>query len=239
MPFKVKTITGEAPKSPEDIYISDGHVRSQSKLKGYIVELDRLHGEGNWGDAEVKRLIQEKEFAKYKDLEELRIQPEDFNARLAEYLSAFENPTPNDIEGLRQMVSLEMQMESNRQLLSMGTRSPDDLKTIIDMQKILGTEHRNTQKLLGIDRERRKTKTEKALDLVLDQIDRAREFIEVKLIEIEHCNIHLGWIKNDFKEIPWEYKARCPKCGQELTLSGGDMEALKDALDEKALKGLA
>jgi len=235
---KIKTITGEPPTCPEDIVISETLMNQRRTLVGYRIKLDKRHGEGNWGDKELKRALQEDEYERYKQLEALKIQPEDFDDRLAQYLNAFDNPTPNDIESLRQLVTLEMQMEANREVMQQGTKDIDRLSDWVKLQGVLMKEHRAIQQVLGIERKGRKTRTEKALDLVLDQIERAREFIEAKLIMVEHCNILMGWILNDFDELPWEYRARCPKCGKEVIYSGGDMEALKEALGDEAWKKL-
>jgi len=233
----IKTTTGLPPESPEEIIITDGQVRQKRHLSGYYNPLNEKYPEG-WGDEEVRKMAQEKAFAAYHETESDKIQASDVDKCVAQYKAAYTNITPNDEQSIQHLCALEAQIARITLQLGGGGLSPDDVKTLVDTQDKLILRHSTVQKTLGIARSERRTSQTKALDLFLEEKQAAEEWMEEQLIRVQHCDIGLGWVLYEFRELPHEFRFRCPRCGQEVVIEGGSMDTLMEVLDEDALKRL-
>lgn len=218
------------PKSPQDITVTDGEVRSWKAMKGTISAMQNMYGD-EWGDEEVRLFIQEKRFEKVQEglIDEARSQE-----RFKKYMEAFENYTPNDEQMVLAMCSIEVQLERIRETLESGKVT--DVKEIQNLSKAqtdLLKEHRSIQTALGIQRQSRKSEKQSALELIRSEIERAREFMEEKLITITHegCNIQEGWVFNDFPELPFRCQFTCARCGGDIIIEGGDPEETKKVIE--------
>lgn len=225
-----KTTTGKPPTSPEDMLVTDGEIRSWKAMKGTKSAMKTLYGD-EWGDEEVRRWIQDKRYEKWQE----ENAKDDFvTRRYQEYMQAFESATPNDEQMVLAMCSIEQQLEEIRKTLAGGKVT--DVKEIQNLSKAqtdLLKEHRQLQDVLGIQRHKRKSERQTARDQILTEIDRAREFMEKELITIIHedCNIQMGWIKYNFRELPYKCQFTCPRCGGDIIVSGGDPEETKKVLE--------
>lgn len=100
----------EVIKGPADILVTESDINRYKRLKGPQTVLNQNYGEGKWGDKEVKAYIQESKFAKYQQKEK-RPESKAVDERLEAYLEAFEAVTPNDLEMLRAMCYIEVNLE--------------------------------------------------------------------------------------------------------------------------------
>lgn len=229
-----KTESGAQPLSAKDLIITESEAGRWSKMKGAQRALDQLHGEGNWGIEDAVAYFQEGRWKKWQDyLREVGVLPdEEIEGCVGAYLKIYENPTPNDIQGIRNLCALEKQLEEVREKLG-KTLKPGDLKDLTSVQKALMQEHRLQQESLGIARKTRRGKEKTALDLIREEIEKGRQFVEDKLIRLEHCDIQLGWVLYHFQEIPHKFQFRCPRCGELVTVKGGSIDNLKVVLDKE------
>lgn len=233
-----KTESGARPLSAKDIIITESEARRWSQMKGAQRALDQLHGEGNWGTEEEIAYFQEGKWKKWiAYLRELGAIPQyDIEDCVAAYLEVYENPTPNDIQGIKNLCSLEHQLEEVRNELAKSPKSADR-KDLTKIQKDLMQEHRLQQEALGIARKTRRGKEKTTLDLIREEIEKGRQFAEDKLIRLEHCDIQLGWVLYHFQEIPHKFEFRCPRCGAVVKIEGGDLANLEIVLDKVPVEG--
>lgn len=229
-----KTESGGPPLSAKDIIITESEATRWSRMKGAERGLNQLHGEGNWGVEEAVAYFQENRWKKWQDyLREIGVLPdEEIEGCVEAYSEVYENPTPNDIQGIRNLCALEKQLEEVREKLGKSPKS-GDLKDLTKIQKDLMQEHRLQQDALGIARKSRRSKEKTALDLVREEIKKGHQFVEDKLIRLEHCDIQLGWVLYHFQEIPHKFEFRCPRCGELVTVEGGSIDNLKAVLDKE------
>jgi hypothetical protein len=226
------------PESPSDIVVTDSEVRSARNLKGTTDAMRNLYGD-NWGDEEVRLFIQEKRFEKFQEqlVDEAKSQK-----RYKRYAGAFENLTPNDEQTILAMCVNEEQQERLAETLAstkITVGNADEIKKLHKVLTDLTTEHRQLQKALGIQRQDRKSEKQTALDLVRTEIDHAREFMEERLITITHegCNIQIGWVLNNFQELPYRCQFTCPRCGGDIIIEGGDPEETKKVFERMREQG--
>jgi len=202
---------------PADIRVTPGDIKRYRALKGPQTTLNRRHGEGNWGDDEVRDYIREMKFAEFQRLQTPELGADPVEDRLQEYLEAFEAVTPNDLEMLKAMCHIEVSLESVRESLAKAHK-PTEIYNLTQAQTRLLTEHRQLQTILGIDkagRERDK-KTRTALDEIQDLVEEGARFIEEQLTKVTHCGIQIGWLLHDFPEVGYELKTKCPRCGEDV-----------------------
>ena len=158
--------------------------------------------------------------------------PDRTPATLEEYLAYYENPAPNDITTIEQLVSFQRQLAVVERLIE-ETLSADSVDTrrykdLVDIQKQLSLETRQLQDTLGISRKQReRMRTEQRLsDHLQKNIRQARELIEeygIKIIcpscEARGVRILQGFVVNHFPEMGIEVRTRCPACQQEFTIT--------------------
>jgi len=206
-------------KKASDIFVSQQDIDRYKRLKGPQNALNKHYGEGNWGDEEVKRYIRKTKFAVYTKQGE-QAQGKGAEERLAAYLQTFEAVTPNDLEMLRAMASIEVTVEAIRQQIPQ-LKDPNDVKKLADAQTKLLTEHRQLQVILGIDKAgREKSKKQKsAIDEIQDLVEEGARFIEEQLVKISHCGIEMGWLLYHFDEMGYRFETRCPRRGEGVQVS--------------------
>lgn len=151
---------------------------------------------------------------------------EQIEARVQEYLRAFVPETPNDMAMLRNLASVELQLDAvNRQIASIqeydGTKKMTDL---IKIQTDLSTTHRQFQTTLGIDRRTRDEQSggSDVREQIEHTIQEAAEFYRRKVVVIHHCGIKLGHVLAHFTD--WEMRIKCPVCGQTAHVTHLDMK---------------
>lgn len=153
-------------------------------------------------------------------------QEEDIEQRLRPYLERFEPETPNDMQQLRMMVALELQLEKiGTDLASrQGYDGTDAFKEMVDLQRILSTEYRQIQAALGIDRRTRDAEAGGSgiKEQVNETIVQAAEFYRRRIVEVEHCGIKLGHVLAHFDK--WEMRIACPRCGETIIKTDADMK---------------
>jgi len=211
---------------PTDIKVTDGDIRRYTRFKGPKIALDKIYGEGGWGDKEVRDYIRETKFAEFQRLQKgPEVEADPVEDRLQEYLEAFEAPTPNDVEMLKAMCHIEVSLESVREKL-LEVDKPTEIYNLTQSQTRLLAEHRQLQQLLGIDkvgRDRGK-KAKTALDEIQELVEEGARFIEEQLVKISHCGILIGWIHPHFPEMGYKFETKCPKCGEEVQISAEERE---------------
>jgi len=206
---------------PTDINVTDGDIRRYARFKGPQQALDNIYGEGKWGDEEVKKYIEETKFKEYtKQRAKLAPRPTPVEERLAAYLEEFDVVTPNDEVALREMAEIEINLEAIGKLMA-GETDPTEIKKLASSKKELLNEHRQLQIILGIDRKgREKSKKQKsAVDEIQELVEEGAKFIEEQLVKISHCGIEMGWLLYHFEESGYEFRARCPRCGEEVEIA--------------------
>lgn len=208
----------EMISKPGDILVTQQDIDRYKRLKGPQKALNRDYGEAKWGDEEVKKYIQVTKFAAYTE-QGKRAGGESARERLAAYLSTFEAATPNDLEMLRAMASIEVTVEAIRQQMAQA-KDPNDVKKLADSLTKLLTEHRQLQTILGIDRagRERSKKQKSAFEEIQDLVEQGARFIEEQLVKVNHCGILIGWVLPHFPEMGYEFKTKCPRCGEEVEI---------------------
>lgn len=221
MPMRIVPREGVSEiKKATDIQVSQNDIVRFTRLLGVRSVMDKEYGEGEWGDAEIKTYIQSR---KFEEFEKRAREPEEIDPvgdKLQGYLEAFDAVTPNDLEMLRAMAHIEITLESIREQLD-GQTDPRKLKILAESQTKLLTEHRLLQKTLGIDKAGREKskKAKSALDEIQELVAEGAAFIEEQLIKVSHCGILIAWLHSHFPEMGYEFKTRCPKCGEEVQIS--------------------
>jgi hypothetical protein len=148
--------------------------------------------------------------------------------RVQEYRSSFVDLTPNDEESILALATIERQLQRIREQITTGERinGPADLKTLLDLQNALTSEHRQMQRTLGIDRRTRDDNAGGAdvVDRVDEAISQAAEFYRQRCVEITHCGLKLGHILMHFRN--WTVEGLCPRCGQKYVFTQDDMAVI-------------
>lgn len=204
---------------PTDIQVSQHDIDRFTRLLGVRRVMDREYGESGWGDREIKAYIQKRKFDEFEKRGRQREEISPVEKRLKAYLEAFDVVTPNDEEMLRAMADIEVRLGTIRELLDDET-SPTEIKKLTEVQTKLLTEHRQLQTILGIDkagRERGK-KAKSAFDEIQELVAEGARFIEEQLVKISHCGILIGWVHPHFPEMGYEFKTKCPRCGEEVQI---------------------
>lgn len=213
-------------------------------LAGIRKHLNIKYGKGNWGDDEYAQYMMEL-YDERRENAEAIVREEttpgapslfapDVSAedRLAQYLEFYEDPAPNDLILLQQMVRIELQLGDMQTQLETsvqdGTRTA--AKGWSDMIKTYTAEHRNIQAALGIDRtgrDRSKSQTDLAI-YVQDVVQKTSSFLKEHAIKIRcpHCleaqsstEIDMGFILFHFRQdVPWSFEFQCPLCEQTVRL---------------------
>lgn len=220
----LRTTTGDVPTCPEEIIVEHKELARARNLMGWTDKMDRMYGEGEWGDEELKKDIRQTKWDKFTGGKMEPVRDVDVDSCMRGYLESFDNVTPNDEQSLYHLCTLELQFQRNARKLASpkkGTKMKD-IKMLSDIQSGITREHRLLQQSLGISRRKRRAKKAKAFDAVTEQIDQAREWVEEQLIRVEHCDTQLGFVLYHFEELPHRFEFRCPKCKELVLVEGGD-----------------
>lgn len=151
--------------------------------------------------------------------------------RYAEYLKQFEPETLNDEQTLRELVSIEMQLELARSLLTKVLSDPKvahvRAKALSDIKSKLLADYKRMQDELGISRAKRASQKDVREELPR-VIKAASAFLMEHAIQIRcpHClsedaevNINQGFILFHFRQdVKWEWKQDCPRCHMTFTI---------------------
>lgn len=146
--------------------------------------------------------------------------------KIKKYQEAYIAETPNDLIVLRQMATIEIQLEVlGRELLGVSYfDGASDFQRLVELQKLLSTEYRQLQASLGIDRRTRDQAGGGDIrEQIEDTITRAGEFYRQKMVQVEHCGIKVGHLLMHFDK--WELKCVCPRCGKDFTVDASAMKS--------------
>lgn len=167
------------------------------------------------------------------DMEELKPGPGVVTTKLQEYLEYYQDPAPNDLLTIQQLISMQEQLDTiDKQIAEILEQDPIPLAKWRDLARIqreLSGETRQLQDMLGISRKAREAKKhdEELADRLTANIDQARQLIDdygVKLI-CPHCEategqrIMQGFVIHHFPESGFEIKTTCPVCKQLYAIS--------------------
>lgn len=213
---------------PDDV--TDADVTRYSKLAGVRKALDKKYGAGSWGREQVALYVHERKQAKLAEAEKppaprpTYVSPATFQAKLDEYLAAFDRVTPNDRQSFMNLVSLEINLDRVRDRLNAEDISAEDYAKLVESQTKMSREHRQLQDGLGIGRARRKSEAS-----AQDEIEKLRagaaRFLARQTVRIEcracRTTINLGFLALHFRdEVPWLFQQGCPKCSAVIRLAG-------------------
>lgn len=155
-------------------------------------------------------------------------------ARVDEYLRDFDNVSVNDRASLTDLANTEIALEEMNRLrvLEMAKEfpNPDTLKRLTESTAVLSTQTRSLQKMLDIDRVKRKAAKQEGdeYDKVMDVIDAAGKFVEDEAIKLMNGNTLLGYLLTDFPEFEHIIRVKMP----------GHWVEIQYLPDEKALRAL-
>lgn len=149
---------------------------------------------------------------------------DEFETRVAKYLGAYVEVTPNDEQSIRALVAVEIQLDNIRRQIAVGATSPEGLKDLVDIQTKLTGEHRQLQRTLGIDRRTRDEESggSDVVGKVTESIEQAAEFYRERIVELECCGIKMGHVLMHFES--WHIEAVCPRCGKTVSRSHEDVK---------------
>ncbi len=151
--------------------------------------------------------------------------------RYKEYLEQFEPETLNDEQTLRELVSIEMQLELARKKLTEILVDPKGshvkAKALSDIKSRLLADHKRCADELGISRSKRQSQKDVREELPR-VIKSASEFLKEHAIQIRcpHCldepaevNINQGFILFHFRQdVKWKWEQDCPRCHLPFTI---------------------
>jgi len=209
-------------------------------LVGVRSHMDQKYGQDNWGDDEFTQYMLGR-YQFYREQEKRLAEPQvplpsddEIERRVQEYLRVYEEPAaPNDMVMLRQMATMEVQMESVQTRLNTAIQDGDQARTRTwsGIMKSMVKDHRDIQSLLGIDRTSRdKSKSrDEMVEYIQDIIRKAGEFVDEHAIPIRcptcmesqaQTELDMGHILFHFRQdVPWKFEFQCPMCGEVLTIS--------------------
>lgn len=146
--------------------------------------------------------------------------------RLRAYTEYYQDPAPNDLLTIQQLISMQTQLELIDKQIAIVIDSEEinvsRWRDLTRIQKELSTETRMLQDTLGISRKAREARKqeEELSDRLSAHIDQARQLIDergVKLI-CPHCEgmdgkrINQGFAIHHFPEMGLQIVTRCPAC---------------------------
>lgn len=189
-----------------------------------------------WEEAEdYLASIREKEDARvaHREVAQAPQKEDEIQERLTPYLERFVPETPNDMQQLRMMVALELQLEKIQRDLANreGYDGTEGFKEMVDLQRIISTEYRQIQAALGIDRRTRDAEAggSGVREQVEETIAQAAEFYKQRMVEIVHCGIKIGHLLPHFDK--WELRMTCPRCGEIIIKKADEVD--KPYVDRK------
>lgn len=218
-------------------HVSDFDIHRYNNLKPVAGLLNKLYGEGKWGDSEVKDYIIQKRKERLRGMQDKRnlerAKEEDHNAQLdaiiEEYRQHFKRVSPNDLVNLRELARIQLMFNQLARREYMLQRDPKDnakdLETISKIRKEQTKAFNDIEKALGIDREAR-TEESDMVDLfeqikrrAVDLIKKRSHTITCTNCEREGVTINYGFVvfHLDQNDIAYNLKFVCPRCKQVST----------------------
>ncbi|MFH1485712.1 MAG: hypothetical protein ABIH46_06550 [Chloroflexota bacterium] len=132
-------------------------------------------------------------------------------------LEVFEVETPNDVENLRTLATLNVTRRSLQQDIVTTLEHSADTSDLARQLSAISKEARNIEVALGIDVKTRSRmdESERADEILFDLIERSKEFRAKHIKHIQHCGILLGFTCMHFPaHTPRTLTMKCPRCGE-------------------------
>lgn len=215
----------------EGLSVTMGEVRSWARLRG----TQRYFGKNSTEEllrdvstADLAAYIWERkkahpppQGAKPRPLDIAAVEKE-VEERLREYLAAYDASTPNDLEALRQLAFLDVQVAHLRRLIAPWLETPDPaiqrmVREMSNQVLSLLEASRRHQKALQIDVQGREQSrgARKADEIIADTVRDAARLLQEEILPVRHCGILIGWIWWGFPTHPFQpILATCPRCGK-------------------------
>jgi rubrerythrin len=153
--------------------------------------------------------------------------------QLDEYVAYYQDPAPNDLLTIQQLISMQTQLTLIDQQIT-DVISAEDIdvmrwQALTRIQKELSQETRMLQETLGISRKAREARKqeEELADRLKANIEQARQLLDERGVKLvcEHCSslegkkVMQGFVIHHFPEMGIEIKTRCPACLREYVIS--------------------
>jgi hypothetical protein len=157
-----------------------------------------------------------------------------FEDRMEAYLRRYDNPAPNDISTLANMVRIELRLEAihdeeaelaaEAALGALADKNYDEAASrrrrseLLQEKLKLTEEHRELQKALGINRAtREKYRQDKSMKEILQEVvEQSYEWLMNQCEIVEHCGIRIAILIPHFLENPFVYATICPRCNKKV-----------------------
>ncbi len=152
---------------------------------------------------------------------------------LEEYTEYYQDPAPNDLLTIKQLISMQQQLElvdkQINDVLSDEEINVSRWSSLTRIQKELSHETRMLQDTLGITRKAREARRqdEELSDRLKANIEQARQLIDERGIKLlcPHCEgmdgkrVMQGFVIHHFPEMGIELSTRCPACQRVYTIT--------------------
>ena len=152
---------------------------------------------------------------------------------LQEYTDYYEDPAPNDLLTIQQLISMQLQLTLiDKQIADVINEEEINVsrwQALARIQKELSTETRMLQETLGISRKAREARKqeEELSDRLTANIQQARQLLDERGVKLfcTHCEgldgkrINQGFIIHHFPEMGLQVSTRCPACQKTYTLT--------------------
>lgn len=249
-----KRRTRKPPKPPdkgvifgatiEDTVVPDHIVRSRSKLLPVSRKMDRMYGEGEWGDDELRQYICQQEWKKRQKYQQYLTEQGQAGPTLVAGTTADER-----VESLMQQFPelSEAHLPMVRQLVAFErglarlTVQFDEAVTHKDLPKV----RKYQQAMTDLQRELRLMSQQLQIDVgslrgegaveirqeVMTLMDRSQALLQKHAVRLTcpACQekgivINLGFLLFHFRDdVPWRFWCACPheRCGQGIHIEGG------------------
>ena len=167
------------------------------------------------------------------DMEDTKPPPGTISAKLKDYLVYYQDPAPNDLITIQQLISMQEQLDViDRQIAATLEDEPVNVTRWRDLsriQKELSMETRQLQEMLGISRRQRDAKKhdEELSDRLLANISQAKQLLDDYGLQLycPHClategtRVVHGFVIHHFPEAGIEVNTRCPQCQKDYAVS--------------------
>lgn len=153
--------------------------------------------------------------------------------QLKEYTDYYEDPAPNDLLTIQQLISMQTQLTiidgEITTVISEEDINVSRWQALTRMQKELSTETRMLQETLGISRKARESRKqeEEMSDRLTANIQQARQLLDEQGVKLlcPHCEgldgtrINQGFVIHHFPEMGLQVATRCPACQKTYTVT--------------------
>lgn len=154
-------------------------------------------------------------------------------SKLQEYTDYYEDPAPNDLLTIQQLISMQSQLtlidKQISDVISEEEINVSRWQALTRIQKDLSMETRMLQDTLGISRKAREARKqdEELSDRLMANIQQARQLLEERGVKLlcPHCQgldgkrINQGFIIHHFPEMGLQVVTRCPACQKTYTVT--------------------